>query len=264
MASFRHLPGPLILAVLPFALALALAATPLPLAAQATAAGQWYLAKWGHHAGGDHAAHAPGGARVWEREREIDPRAMLGEQEMYEATQFPNMEATAAQRREADAFVERVRASAKRHGWFDYATAARDGFMGMKTDGLHYVHADYALDDRQLDPDRPEFLMFYETPKGKRLAAFMFLARPDEHGKQIGGPLTIWHFHAWSKPQCLRERRYIVAASDNNNRCSEGVASYRSPEMMHVWLVTHPDGPFAGSMALTEEMQQELSRAGQP
>jgi hypothetical protein len=258
MARVRCLPALLTLAALPVALAPALAGMPRPVA-QAAAPRQWYIAKWIHHEG-DHAAH-PGGARVWEREKDIAPPSTFVNQEMYEVTQFPDAEPTPEQRRQADAFVERVRESAKRRGWFDYAAAARDGFTPMKTDGLHYVNTEYALDDRQLDPDRPEFLMFYETPAGKRLAAFMFLTRsPEQHGRQVGGPLTIWHFHMWSKPKCLRDRTYILDESDDSGRCAEGVPSFRSPEMMHVWLVRHPDGPFAGSMALTEEMQRELSR----
>jgi hypothetical protein len=260
MVGSRRFLTLLIVAASPFALLPASAGTPLLGAAQATPDRPWYIARWEHHAGGEHAAHTAAPAKVWEPEHPLDPRAIRGGQEMYEVTQFPNGEpATPEQRRQADAFVERCREAAKRHGWFDYENAARDGFTVMYGDKLHYVHAAYALDDRQLDPDRPEFLMFYDTPAGKRLAAFMFLARgPDDHGRQIGGPLTIWHFHAWSKPLCFRDRRFLIGDSDARGECANGVALLRSPEMLHVWLVKHPEGPYAGNMALTEEMQKEL------
>jgi hypothetical protein len=206
----------------------------------------------------DHTDHAAISDRSWEPERPVDSGAMNGPQELYEVTQFPDAEATGAQRREAAAFVQRSRESAQRHGWFDFAQATRDGFSLMYGDTVHYVNMKYALDDRQLDPDRPEFLFFTDTPSGKRLAAFMFLTRgPEDHGRQFGGPLTVWHFHAWSTAACLRVRRVAVGVSDHNGRCEVGVPSWRSPEMLHVWLIDRPDA-FATDMSISDDMQKAL------
>jgi hypothetical protein len=252
-----------IAAVLAFVLA--------PISLQRVMADQWYMAKWtqahdhgehGDHA--DHAAHAaaaPAAARVWEPYHEIDPRTVNGFAEMYEVTQFPRTEATAAQRRQAEEFLRRCREAAARHGWFQFEKAARDGYELLPEDHWHYVNTQYALDDKQLDPDRPEILMFYDTPAGKRLAAFMFLARNvTDHGRQIGGPLTLWHFHVWAKARCFREGWFVIGDPDANGRCAKGVLSSRSPEMMHVWLIDHPEGPFSGDMTLTDEIRKRLDQ----
>jgi hypothetical protein len=208
----------------------------------------------------EHTEHVHAVPRVWEPMREIDPRTMSKGQETYEVTRFPNDEQpTLEQRRRADELIERVRASATRHGWFEYDNAVKDGFTLLPADDIHYVNRAFALDDVQLDPDRPEFLLFLNTPAGKRLAAFMFLARgPGDHGAQVGGPLTLWHYHAWADPVCLIERRVVIGFSDTSGRCGNGVPVTRSPEMMHVWLVKNPGGPFATSMTLTEDMRKEL------
>ena len=228
---------------------------------------QWYISEVEHDHGqaqsehADHSRHAPTAPRKWELMREIDPRTMRQWQETYEVTRFPNGEQpTPEQRRHAQDLIERSRESAVRHGWFDYNYAAKDGFRLLPGDEIHYVNPAYALDDVQLDPDRPEFLLFLDTPAGKRLAAFMFLTRgPDDHGSQVGGPLTLWHYHAWADPVCLIERRIVVNRPDASGRCAEGVPVTRSPEMMHVWLIkSAPGGAFATSMALTDEMRKEL------
>ena len=222
---------------------------------------QWYITKWTHDHG-EHAMHSMNGARMWEPYRQIDPRTVSGYQEMYEVTQFPREEAaTDAQRRQAEEFVRRCREAAARHGWFDFDRAARDGFTLLPEDPWHYVNTAYALDDTQLDPDRPEVLMFYDTPSGKRLAAFMFLARDvADHGRQIGGPLTLWHFHVWAKPRCFRDAWFVVGDPDRSGRCAEGVVASRSPEMMHVWLIDHPNGPFSADMTLTDAMRSRLQQ----
>ena len=47
-------------------------------------------------------------------------------------------------------------------------------------------------------PDRPEFLMYRDTPSGKLLMGFMFFTRTlEERGPQPGGSLAPWHFHPW-------------------------------------------------------------------
>ena len=237
----------------------------LPAGAQAPASAQWYIAEVKDHDHGpaqsaEHAEHVQAVPRKWEPMREINPRTMHSGQETYEVTRFPNaVQPTPVQRRGADDLVEKVRASAERHGWFNYEYAAKDGFNLLPADNIHYVNRAFALDDVQLDPDRPEFLLFLDTPAGKRLAAFMFLARgPGDHGVQVGGPLTLWHYHAWIDPVCLLERRVVIGFSDRSGLCANGVPMTRSPEMMHVWLVKNPDGPFATSMSLTDDMRKEL------
>jgi hypothetical protein len=238
-----------------------------PARTQAPARAQWYMAEVMDHNHGqaqnaEHAQHMPAAPRKWEPMREIDPRKMHSGQETYEVTQFPKSEKpTPEERRRAEELIEKSRASAMRHGWFEYDNAEKDGFNLLPADNIHYVNRAFALDDVQLDPDRPEFLLFLDTPAGKRLAAFMFLARgPEDHGTQVGGPLTLWHYHAWADPVCLLERRVVIGFSDTRGLCANGVPVMRSPEMMHVWLIKNPGGPFATGMSITEDMRKELAR----
>jgi hypothetical protein len=68
-----------------------------------------------------------------------------------------------------------------------------------------------------LDPARPEGLLYGRTDHhGLVLIGAFYLMEPGEHGPQPGGCLTTWHTH-------------------NGN----GI------EMLHVWTVDMPGGPFA-------------------
>jgi hypothetical protein len=77
----------------------------------------------------------------------------------------------------------------------------------------------------------------------------MFYASSREaRGPQIGGPLTIWHYHTWLRPQCVVDGLAVNWSVDG--KCKKGVPSQFSGEMVHVWLIDHPDGPYAGQMFL--------------
>ena len=102
---------------------------------------------------------------------------------LYEVTTHPDAEPTRDQAAQAEDLHARSLEAAKRHGWFDFRRGLEDGYELMFADSEHYVNREYALDDRVLDPDRPEFLMYYETPRGPKLAGFMVLTRgPEDPG----------------------------------------------------------------------------------
>ena len=181
---------------------------------------------------------------------------------LWEVSQYPPHTApTSEQRRAADDLIERTRAAAVSHGWYDYETAIADGFSlprdlrGGVLDGRHHSNEAYLLDDAILDPDRPEYLMYYPTPDGsQQLVGFMYLARTiAERGPQIGGPLTVWHYHVYKIKQCLVEGLLQVAWAVDG-RCEKGVGFHRSAEMLHVWLVDRPGGPFWTSMQIKNRM----------
>jgi hypothetical protein len=177
---------------------------------------------------------------------------------LYEIDRFFELEPTPEQKRAADELVERCHEVAERRGWYGYGTAVLDGFERISQDPLHFPNKEYLLDDNVLDPERPEFLMFYNTPKGKRLAGFMFLGRKARvEGPQVGGPLTRWHYHVWAEPLCLLNGVYKVG-EPQNGQCEEGLLRSRSAEMLHVWLVDHPDGPFSAQMQMRRSVYQEL------
>lgn len=199
-----------------------------------------------------------GQPRAWRPEDESalvpDQKKML----MYEVTEYRDVEPTDEQQAASNDLVARARAAVERNGWYDFARAVEDGFELIFADHQHYVNKEYLLDDHVLDPDRPEFLMYYETPHGPKFAGFMFMvAKPDERGPQIGGRDTVWHYHLWPQPVCLYEGMYPIGLAEDG-ACAEGTVGIKSPEMMHVWTIDHPDGPFSTGMKLAPEVRAQL------
>ena len=187
----------------------------------------------------------------WRPESEV-PRELQTTEGMviWEVSEYsPGSQPTPGQQRAADDFAERCFEAALRHGWASVERGLGDGYR--RVDRHHYRNDAFMLDDHVLDPDRPEVLMYYPTPPdGKsQLAGFMFYARNREaRGPQLGGPLTVWHYHAWHRPQCVVDGLAVIWSLDG--RCKEGTPSRFSGEMMHVWLVDHPEGRFATPMYL--------------
>lgn len=190
---------------------------------------------------------------------DLDP-AQVVHMDMYEVTRMPRQfQPTAEQQAAADSLVAAAHEAAERNGWHDFGQATADGYQVMEGDTAHYANREFLQDGKVLDVDRPEFLMYYDTDSGKRLAGLMFLV--EEHlgeGPQVGGPLTRWHFHIWKQAKCLLHGLLVVGDADENGECAEGVVSHRSPEMMHLWLIDHPDGPFATKMHLEAWQMREL------
>ncbi len=179
---------------------------------------------------------------------------------MYEVTQFPfTPKPNAEQQKAADELAAAAQAAAEKNGWFEFDKAMADGFELLYGDSVHYAHPEFITDGRTLDPERPEFLMFYDTDNGKKLVGYMFLvSSPEERGPQIGGPATVWHYHVWAEPRCLHEGLLIVGDLDQAGSCEKGTPTQRSPEMIHVWFVDHPDGRFATKMRLPDWLLKEL------
>lgn len=195
----------------------------------------------------------------WHPESQVDvspPEAT--DMVIYEVTRFPHLvEPSAAHMAAAGGFWERARAAVRARGWDDFDRAIADGFELMFGDDNHYASREHVADGRVLDVERPEFLIYYDTPSGKRLAGFMFLAAPGEHGPQIAGPMTVWHFHLWRHPFCLW-RGLLVDGLPEGGECPDGIASRRSPEMLHLWFFDHSQGMFATGMDLEPFEIREL------
>ena len=197
-----------------------------------------------------------GGQRTWVPESTLPvepqkkPRMVI-----YEVTTYPEgSRPTPDQIRAAEEVVARCFEAAVRHGWFQFKNGLDEGYTLLFGDKRHYVKPEYVFDDAVLDCDKPEFLMYYDTPQGKGLAGLMFYAdTPTGWGPQLGGPLMVWHYHVWAPIQCLRREMLLVGAADGQGRCEEGVPTHRSPEMIHIWLIDRPKGPFTSSMYLPDE-----------
>ena len=189
----------------------------------------------------------------WRRESEIPSSPPKSPSTaIWEVSRFdPDKPPTPEQQGAADDFVERCFEAAERNRWFEYERGRTDGYGRMVKDRRHFRNMEYVLDDRILDPERPEFLMYEPVPGGgKILTGFMFLPQePDARGPQLGGPLTVWHYHVWTRMKCFQDG-LINLGYVQRGVCPVGSPSHRSPEMLHVWLIDHPQGRFATTMIL--------------
>lgn len=185
------------------------------------------------------------GPPVWVPEAAEDP----AESGTYEVTAHPCRRPTAEEVRAAQDLWDRSLQAAVSRGWFDVAKAEADGFhIGHPGERIHYVHDEHMVDDGVLVPERPEFLVVFEAKTGERLLAGFMYMLPDvrARGPQIGGPLTVWHYHIMDL-HCWRDG-LVVARPDAAGRCATGVPSRRTPEMLHVWFFDRKHGPFASDM----------------
>ena len=115
-----------------------------------------------------------------------------------------------------------------------------DGFLGHE----HYLNAANMNDDKILDPDFPESLVFDTTVTPKRLAAAMFMINPGDtlaDVPDVGGKLTQWHVH---DNLCFAGPR-VAGLTDANGKCGPGLTKGAETPMIHVWIEPHQCGPFA-------------------
>jgi hypothetical protein len=162
----------------------------------------------------------------------------------------PGATAEPAQRASADELAAAVKRATARYARRE--DAERAGFEPWRgIDEFHFVNLAHVTDGAQLDPERPEFLMYDHDG---RLVAAMFL--PPErgaHGDQLGGPLTVWHYHPWPGRTCWSHGGMLPGGATpdrTSGTCPDGMEAHdRSPEMLHVWVVDHPTGPFSSNMS---------------
>ena len=107
--------------------------------------------------------------------------------------------------------------------YVDLSAAEADGYQPSSPSWrpiTHYLNSGYHRDGEILDPNRPEALVYANTSEGTFLLGAMYLmSEPGDSGPPIGGCLTEWHAHSlWG---------------------------WETPEMMHVWSVDVPGGPFS-------------------
>lgn len=115
-----------------------------------------------------------------------------------------------------------------------------DGFLGHE----HYLNAANMNDDKILDPDFPESLVYDTSVTPKRLAAAMFMLNPGDtldDVPELGGKLTQWHVH---DNLCFAGPR-VAGLTDATGQCAPGLTKGAETPMIHVWIEPHPCGPFA-------------------
>jgi hypothetical protein len=115
-----------------------------------------------------------------------------------------------------------------------------DGFLGHE----HYLNPANMNDDRILDPDHPESLVFDTSVTPKRLAAAMYMLNPGDtlaDVPELGGKLTQWHVH---DNLCFAGGR-VAGLTDAEGNCPPGLAKGAETPMIHVWIEPNRCGPFA-------------------
>lgn len=181
---------------------------------------------------------------------------------MVEVTKYPNQEPTESQVKEAWKFYNQSFENAKDEGWFSKDKGLNSGYFNWKGDLFHYPHENYTNQDNGLNPQEPEFLMYYPDPNNDSreiLAGVMFQTNTlEDHGKQIGGPITTWHYHYHDPKICLDywgPVSNVEIETDDGEKCPEDTKiKDRTYEMLHVWFVEHPRSQFASEMFLEKEI----------
>ena len=115
-----------------------------------------------------------------------------------------------------------------------------DGFLGHE----HYLNVANMNDDRILDPDYPESLVFDTTVSPKKLVAAMYMLNEGDtldDVPELGGKLTQWHVH---DNLCFNGPR-VAGLTDADGNCGPGLTKGAATPMIHVWTEPHPCGPFA-------------------
>ncbi|MDZ4828056.1 MAG: hypothetical protein SGJ13_16570 [Actinomycetota bacterium] len=136
--------------------------------------------------------------------------------------------------------------------WADPATAEAEGWQSIR-DGAtgyeHYINRSLIGDGRILDPDYPESLVYTvnRSTGQKELAAAMFMLEPGatlDNAPNVGGNLMQWHIHnnlCFTAPPDSR----IAGLTNPDGTCNAPLVTGIQLPMVHVWIKSHPCGPFS-------------------
>jgi hypothetical protein len=163
---------------------------------------------------------------------------------------------TATELEAAAKLVADTKAAVARYARLDAAIAS--GYKPMEPlDGeiVHYVNTTFMADAYVLDPQHVQSLIYFNGKDGPVLIGAMYIMPTRaENGPQIGGPLTVWHQH---NNICFDNTTGIAVAfvhssdfdsTEKSGSCPRGSTLRVTPQMLHVWLIDNPEGPFASTM----------------
>lgn len=141
----------------------------------------------------------------------------------------------------------------------DERLAVEAGYEPMEPEGLpimHFVNRAYFTQADILNPAHVQSLIYYNSSKGPVLIGAMYIMpKLGLPGPEIGGSLTVWHRH---DNLCFDRTTGVIVAfahdgsSDSSGKsgtCPAGSSNRTTPEMLHVWLIDNPGGPFGSDMA---------------
>ena len=177
--------------------------------------------------------------------------------------QYPALSLATSEQRAAAKRLRRAIWSAKRAGnWQDTRAAAELGYdpERLARPGnaaglfLHVENNAFHRDDRFLDPQAPETLIYANSPgKPLVLIGVMFPVRRGMHGPTPGGPITRWHTHR----VCARgNRRGLKPRPDGS--CPPGTRSRQGAEMLHFWFTSDLRSAYAIRGPLPELCAERL------
>jgi hypothetical protein len=132
--------------------------------------------------------------------------------------------------------------------WADIAAAEAAGYRSIGdafTGFEHLVHPDQAADPTVLDPTRPESLVYRVEDGEKTYVSAMFILPPGstmDDVPDLGDERAVWHLH---DDLCFDEEGRLAGVF-RDGQCLFGGEHRITPPMLHVWVVDHPCGPFAG------------------
>ena len=120
-----------------------------------------------------------------------------------------------------------------------------DGLTGYE----HFVNWSWIDDDKILDPDFPESLVYRVVAGQRTLEAAMYMLPRgrtlNDVPTDIGGPLVQWHIHnnLCYTPDPAGPR--VAGLTEPDGTCRPPLVEGPRVPMVHVWIVPHRCGPFA-------------------
>jgi hypothetical protein len=214
--------------------------------------------------------YEPGEPRNWVPEDSISTEELINTSTgTYEVTRYPGLEPTEEDVEEAWELYNESFEAAKQNKWFNFSEADEDGYS-IEGGSNHWVNTQNIsiYTDGTLNPQNPENLVYYQDPNNsdnKILAGYMYRMPVGsyEPGEQIAGPLMVWHYHPMVTGRVPSHINEYVLESNRFDTIEEAYDSLglknnyserkRTGEMVHVWFVRHPEGPFGTSMSVPKE-----------
>jgi hypothetical protein len=96
-----------------------------------------------------------------------------------------------------------------------------------------------------LRPDKPEGLVYVDTTNGPPLVGALYVMPRVGLAGRSGGSITHWHTHN----VCISVAPLGLAGlATPLGACPPGSLNVATPEMLHVWTVDVPGGPFADEL----------------
>lgn len=189
---------------------------------------------------GDGHTHAPGAAAAAD-----DP---MGEGNKH--THGVEVNVTGDQLIAAGRFAQDVKEKTARYT--DVRDALAAGYLQITQDlpgiAAHFVRLDYLADGQEMNPDRPEVLLYTKRLDGNwKLVGAMFMEEGprDDTPPSYFGSLDVWHRH---DNLCFLAGARVKTVS-SASECVGGSFQPRGAYQMHVWVVDGGSGIFAHDYA---------------